>query len=700
MNKICKWKTRRIGLIMVLLLFFAVALSGARSLAEPLRDEEVTENDEDSLWDEEATESDAEINPELDMEEEETEEEASEDDRNGFTDNDRERDYVITRYDIQMVVNENNTFDITETITADFRVPKHGIYRTLPLKNKLIRRDGTSSENHAKVKILSVSETYETERENGNLLIRIGSAGETVTGERTYVIKYNYNIGRDPLDNCDELYFNLIGKEWQAPLGGITFSIEMPKDFDSSKMGFSYGNPGTVNTVDVEFSVEGRKAFGKLNRVLRPGQALTVRCELPEGYFVGAGFENRTMDIICFSLPVIFLILAIIIWFKYGKDDMVVETVEFYPPDGINSLEAGYIYKGDADSVDVVSLLIYLADKGYISIAETEERGLLKKKKGFRITRVRRYDGHDANERTFLNGLFNCGSVVDGVESVTNGDLYNEFYVTKNKILSNMRKKDHQNKIFEKRSGLWTFLLFIMAVASFVLCCIPPVITYDEPEALLVLIFPLFGFGIMFASILGGKGKGDKRKKGKGCSGVFFGVIFGGAFGLIPTAAFIFPLLKEDTIHLIGFLVGCVCAVGIAVCYAYLPKRTPYGTQMLGRLRGFKNFLEVAEKEQLEQLVQEDPQYFYHILPYTYVLGVSDKWIKKFESILMQAPSWYETSYYDPYMFSSFMDNTMSTATRSMTSSPSESSGGGSSGGFSGGGFSGGGSGGGGGGAW
>jgi len=34
-------------------------------------------------------------------------------------------DYTIEKYDINMVVNENNTFDITETITVYFHVPKH-----------------------------------------------------------------------------------------------------------------------------------------------------------------------------------------------------------------------------------------------------------------------------------------------------------------------------------------------------------------------------------------------------------------------------------------------------------------------------------------------------------------------------------------------------------------------------------------------
>ena len=47
-------------------------------------------------------------------------------------------DYVIDKYDINIIVNENNTFDITETITAYFNVAKHGIYRTIPLKNRII----------------------------------------------------------------------------------------------------------------------------------------------------------------------------------------------------------------------------------------------------------------------------------------------------------------------------------------------------------------------------------------------------------------------------------------------------------------------------------------------------------------------------------------------------------------------------------
>ena len=112
-----------------------------------------------------------------------------------------------------------------------------------------------------------------------------------------------------------------------------------------------------------------------------------------------------------------------------------------------------------------------------------------------------------------------------------------------------------------------------------------------------------------------------------------------------------------------------------------------YRNNPFSKLKGFKNFLETVEKEKLESLVMENPNYFYDILPYTYVLGVSDKWIKKFESISLQAPSWYDSSNaFDVSSFGTFMNSTMVSAQGAMSSSPSSSSGGGSSGGGSGGG--------------
>ena len=68
-------------------------------------------------------------------------------------------DYVIKAYDIHVVVNENNVFNITETITADFKSPKHGIFRKIPFRNTVKRLDGTETENMVRITNLYVNES-------------------------------------------------------------------------------------------------------------------------------------------------------------------------------------------------------------------------------------------------------------------------------------------------------------------------------------------------------------------------------------------------------------------------------------------------------------------------------------------------------------------------------------------------------------
>jgi uncharacterized membrane protein len=153
---------------------------------------------------------------------------------------------------------------------------------------------------------------------------------------------------------------------------------------------------------------------------------------------------------------------------------------------------------------------------------------------------------------------------------------------------------------------------------------------------------------------------------------------------------------KKTIIVEILSIIGIICIMIMMYFQTIMLKRTEYGKQMLGKIEGFKNFLSVTEKDRLQLMVNQYPTYFYEILPYTYVLGISDEWIEKFETIAMQSPTWYNGynhSHFNTRDFGHFMDRTMSSATTAMSSTPD-------SGGSSGGGSSGGGSGGGGGGSW
>ena len=138
----------------------------------------------------------------------------------------------------------------------------------------------------------------------------------------------------------------------------------MPKEFDSSKLGFSSGTVGSTNSSKVTYNVNKNTITGRYNGTLNSGEALTVRLELPEGYFEGASLNIGLTSILSIVLPLLFVLITYLLWNKFGKGKRVIETVEFYPPQGFNSAEVGFLYKGKAENQDVTSLLI----KGLIPV--------------------------------------------------------------------------------------------------------------------------------------------------------------------------------------------------------------------------------------------------------------------------------------------------------------------------------------------
>ena len=133
----------------------------------------------------------------------------------------------------------------------------------------------------------------------------------------------------------------------------------------------------------------------------------------------------------------------------------------------------------------------------------------------------------------------------------------------------------------------------------------------------------------------------------------------------------LFRSLLVETVYWVAFLSGFTCIVLMLFLDKYMKKRTQLGNELLGKIKGFKRFLETAEKHKLEQLVRQTPDYFYDILPFTYVLGVSEVWIKKFENIAIQQPKWYSgSSAFSHAAFGSFMNSTMKSASSATASFP------------------------------
>ena len=107
--------------------------------------------------------------------------------------------YEIDNYNVNVVVNEDHSLNIVETIDVNFKSSRHGIKRNLPKRNTYKREiDGQSIEVNAEAAIsdYSVNEQYTTEGSNLNeIVLKIGNPNKTITGKKQYVIKYKYDMG-------------------------------------------------------------------------------------------------------------------------------------------------------------------------------------------------------------------------------------------------------------------------------------------------------------------------------------------------------------------------------------------------------------------------------------------------------------------------------------------------------------------------
>jgi uncharacterized membrane protein YgcG len=144
------------------------------------------------------------------------------------------------------------------------------------------------------------------------------------------------------------------------------------------------------------------------------------------------------------------------------------------------------------------------------------------------------------------------------------------------------------------------------------------------------------------------------------------------------------------------------------IFFAIIMKRpTMRGRQLLDEMLGFKDYLEIAEKEELNlrNPPTKTPELFETYLPFALALGVDQQWSERFASLLASirepggqsySPSWYDGKWNSSNLTKATngLSSGLNSAVSSSVTAPGSSSGGG------GGGSSGGGGGGGGGGGW
>ena len=590
-------------------------------------------------------------------------------------------------YDVRIKASKDNSYEYTEKITVDFSSPKHGVYRYIP------RDDDTYKISDISVKGAEADISSESDYK----VIRIGSSDRTVTGRHTYVIRYKIAFYEDQNDSADQMYIDVLPTSWKSSIGRAHVVIDLPSDMDLSDVKTFTGTYGSTDgyygSWDISES-DHRIVFS--GKDLPTGVGASVRVTLPDGYWqhplTHAG-QAAAATVIFGAAAAAMLVLFV----KRRKAGQIVEPVEFYAPEGITPTEAGYLIDGRCDPKDVSAMVFYMADKGFITIS-----GDGSDEKGIKIRSVKIPENEDKISMRFYIALFGHYSAAKGKtgKTVTLEDMKKNVGSAYNSIKSITEDKySGENDLYSrssKRAGYLAMTAYFVAVVAGLVIM----------DGLSKIIFYIVGATLMLLLLAGLNSTVRRRySSGKAATGIKT-VLLGALYVLLGFLICAFLGMNGwswsivPQIALAALFVMSIPAVLIG------PSMTDSGRELIGRLRGFRNFIRDAELDKLEELVEQDPEYFYGVLPYAYVFGLTKKWAEKFESIPVSQPGWYESTggtgmnyLFDLYIFDSITRDITAATVSQISRNISDIGGGGFSGG-AGGGFSGGGGGGGGGGAW
>lgn len=539
--------------------------------------------------------------------------------------------FTVEKTDVEIHIDADGYFDVVEYYEVYFTENKHGIFRNIQTKYDLLTAEGKKEVRKielSKIKVpgdkFSVDPSFIRNLQN-EVEIKIGDKDKWVSGNKKYEIRYRVKNAFLFEESQVQFYWNIKSANWIAPFREVNFRIIPPEGFEASEDNFFVYSGGTGVTSEsdaFDISFENGTVIGKSRPGFQSnyGENVTVLLKLPPN----AVKESKPLWPFwskygwTFFLGG-FLIVFYRIWKKYGKDDKVIATISYFPPNDIHPAMAGFLIDDKADTHDLISLIPYWGSKGIIRVEHIPKKGLFSKEDTKLVKLKSLPNDVPSYERQMFDGLFDAG--FEGEQEVLISSLKDSFYNTMNYAKGSLKAEAQ---------------------------------VYYDPLARKVKNRTIGGIIL---------------------AGLLFGTLFLFVWGLFAAIALI-PVV-----------------VLLLILSPYLEKKNTAGNEMLSDLKGFKQFIRVAEENKLKMLLKDDPHYFENTMAYAVAFGLFTQWAKKFEGLNIQPPEWYTSpvGLITMNSFANSFSSSLRTAQTTMVSTPSSSGSGGGGGGMSGGGFGGGG---------
>ena len=555
----------------------------------------------------------------------------------------------ILGFHSDIVIVEDGWIEVTETIRvrAEGNRIRRGIYRDFPTEY----RDRLGNEIIVDFDILSVTrngarEDHHTQGIRDGIRTYFGNANRYLdTGEHTYVFRYRASRMLGFFGQHDELYWNVTGVNWEFPI-----------DKASATVSFGFDVPVAALTAE---AYTGAFGFRKQDYTSRIDDSARVH------------FETTTV------LPPLNGLTIVVGW----------PSGIIAPPSDLQRL--GWLLKDNANLlIAVVGLLLLLAY--YIPVwqhfGKDPEEGVL-------VTRYGPPDGFSPASLRYIQQMYYDDKVMTAaiVNLAVKRYLRIDVEEGSDGFLGIGREEDEYTLVKTDPLGP------------------PPPMAPGEQE----LYAELFREGSEIAleqqqhAVLGRARSAHKASLDRDYKQRYFKFN-----GLLNVPAVLLLILTavvslSQGVSVFSVLTIVLMAVTTIVFAVIMKRPTMRGRKLLDEIIGFQDYLEIAEKHEMElrNPPEKTPQLFEKYLPYALALGVDQRWSEKFADILENArmgdgsryqPTWYGGSWdrFNVSSTTSALSHSLNTAVTHSVSPPGSSSGGG------GGGFSGGGGGGGGGGGW
>ena len=584
--------------------------------------------------------------------------------------------FYYENFDITFDVSANRKLSVREELTVKFTGYKStGFMRDIPVNGGELVKNVKVTEllNGEEVSVPYNVESYQDDNSTNYITADIGSSSIKTGETHTYILTYDYCLTKAQ-EGANELAVNAIGpQDRRVEKASATFIL--PKGL--IKATYVLGVTGTADSSDVkDIAQSGDKIVAKLQDFsLEHNMGITFNFVYEEGVLSTYFDFSPYIPVIALGVLLICMLAVKFLCFNNRK---LTPVVNFEAPENMDPLIMGKLIDNKIDPEDVSSMIFYWADKGYLKICLDD----VSNPELIRLVRELPETCPDYEKQLFYSLFGNDDYVFPKL-------LSSKFHTKVTGIMAsvNKRTKDFYEKKSVNASIVFTVLGgFIMAFAPLLLVLFEVSMKFKFFDLLIaaITVVPLvlvYGFG---RAVVDRSAKQKGKLDYKILATIFACMLVGLAVGV-----FYGVLLPAGTIGFLPKLLIVLLAYAKGVCSPLLHTRTKEHNERHGKIVGFKQFIMLAEKDRLEKMINDNPQFYYHVLPYAQVLGVSDVWQDKFESIALPPPSYVTYSHSTMHRVLEFhmINSAFKNITRTVSNKivPPSSSGGSGRGGFSGG---------------